>query len=128
MTTIRTLTLAALLMISSAAMAEDYKTPANMTIDDRRELMAASGEYENCVRTRLQELAPKISDPRAMADAATVSCHGILTGLAEYMATENYDPNYSKYYIKQVRRDVASNALRQSLIYDARRHAEQTAP
>lgn len=111
--------LAFLLLPLSAPLAaeEDYKTPANMSPEDRRDLMAASDAYESCVRSELNERAAEIEDPRALADAAMEACSKMLTTMAEEMAADNYHPDFSNYYIGKVKNRVANDAVRQAMVF-----------
>ncbi len=111
--------LATLLLLLSAPLAaeEDYKTPANMSAEDRRDLMAASDAYASCVRSELNERAAEIEDPRALADAAMEGCSKMLTTMAEEMAADNYHPDFSNYYIGKVKNRVANDAVRQAMVF-----------
>ncbi len=112
----KTLFLAVLLSVTvSPAFAEDYKTPANMTAEDKSALLSGSSEYEQCVTARLREDESGIDDPRALADAAMDSCSEMLTAFAEKMAADNYHPDFSNYYLGKVKHRVANEALRQAM-------------
>ena len=116
-----------ILLLTSTAMvaAEELKTPANMTNADRQQLMAGSNEYEKCVDSELRKLAPEIEDPRDLTGAAMSACSNTLTDLAQEMAASNYDPNYSNYYIEQVKNRVASRSLRQAMFYASQKQQAQ---
>lgn len=115
-----------LLLTSTATVAaEELKTPANMTNEDRRQLMAASNEYEKCVSSELRQLAPEVTDPRALTDAAMAACSNKLMALAQEMAASNYDPNYSNYYIDQIKDRVANRNLRQAMFYASQKQQAQ---
>lgn len=115
-----------LLLTSTATVAaEEPKTPANMTNEDRQQLMAGSNEYEQCVSSELRKLAPEIDDPRALTEAAMSACSNKLTALAQEMAASNYDPNYSNYYIDQVKNRVANRSLRQAMFYASQKQQAQ---
>ncbi len=108
--------------------AADYKTPVNMTNDDRRQLMAGGNEYQQCVMGELRELASKVDDPRALTDAAMASCSDTLTAFAEEMAANNYDPDFSNYYIDKVKSRVANAAVRQALVFASQKQRMQDEP
>ncbi len=110
-----------LLTTTATVVAEEAKTPANMTNEDRQQLMAGSNEYEKCVSSESRRLAPKVGDPRALTDAAMAACSNKLTELAEEMATSNYDPNYSNYYLEKVKTRVANSTLRQAIYYTSQK-------
>ncbi|MCS3903041.1 hypothetical protein J2T55_001058 [Methylohalomonas lacus] len=118
--------LATLLLLLSAPLAaeEDYKTPANMSPEDRRDLMAASDAYESCVREELNERAADIDDPRALADAAMAACSKMLTTMAEEMAADNYHPDFSNYYIGKVKNRVANDAVRQAMVFASQKQSQ----
>jgi len=123
--------LAAILLLTTTASAdeESYKTPANMTDADRRQLMAGSSEYEQCVLGNVSELAGEYADPRPLAEAALKSCSDVLTAFARTMAESNYHPDFSNYYIGRIRHRVAGNAVnRAMLIVSQRQGAGQSAP
>jgi len=114
-----------LLTSTTTVAAEELKTPANMTNADRQQLMAGSNEYEKCVDSELRKLAPEIEDPRELTGAAMSACSNTLTDLAQEMAASNYDPNYSNYYIEQVKNRVANRTLRQAMFYASRKQQTQ---
>ncbi|MDZ7736829.1 MAG: hypothetical protein U5P41_12575 [Gammaproteobacteria bacterium] len=113
-----------LILLSGMVAAEEYKTPANMTNEDRQTLMAGSNEYEQCVTSSVRELAPRIGDPRALADAAMASCSNTLTAFAEGMATDNYHPDFSNYYIGRVKNRVANTAVQQAMIIVSQKQSQ----
>lgn len=116
-----------MILFSVLAHAEEYKTPANMSVEDRRSLMASSSDYERCVITRVQELAPRVGDPRALADAALASCSNMLTDFAEQMTEDNYHPDFSNYYIRKVKYRVANTAVQQAMFISAQKQSPSSA-
>lgn len=120
----KTLFLALLLSVTATpALADDYKTPANMTVEDKSALLSSSREYEQCVTARLRELESRIDDPRALADAAMASCNEMLTAFAEKMAADNYHPDFSNYYLGKVKHRVANETLRQAMFIASQKPA-----
>lgn len=115
---------AVLILFSGIVAAGEYKTPANMTNEDRQALMAGSNEYEQCVTSKVRELAPGVGDPRALADAAMASCSDTLTAFAEEMATDNYHPDFSNYYIGKIKNRVANTAVQQAMFIAAQKQTQ----
>lgn len=102
----------------------EYKTPANMTAEDRTIISEGVADYRSCLSEQMSELDAKIGDPRALTDAAMEQCKPTLAEFDQAMKNQNFDPNFRKHYVESVKNRSAGEALKQAMFMAAQKQAE----
>lgn len=114
------------LLAAANAWAEEYKTPANLTADDRAMMMDGKADYKRCLAENLRKYQDRVGDPRALADAAMSVCVETLETFNQELKDRNLHPDYREHYISKVRKEGASGAVQQAMfVISQRQSAEQ---
>lgn len=117
------------LLIANVPAESEYKTPNNLTIDDKKMMLSGKADYQSCLRENMSKYEDKVGDPRALVDIAMTTCEETLTAFDQKLQENDLHPDYRQYYVDRVRKDSASEALRQALfIFSQRQNAPAATP
>jgi hypothetical protein len=113
-----TVTLAAILVIlgiSVGALAQDEATeprsPADMTVEERMDMMKAASKYDNCVYSQAISRIGEFPDIRQAADFALGECQNKLAILETTITKMGFGPDYANAFSKRIRNRAARKIL-----------------
>ncbi len=108
----KTLFTALLLTLAApAAQAASYRSPTDMSADERMQLMTLVRDYGSCIRENAMRLNPDYPGVRELADAAMGNCAVKLVELEKKMTAMNLDPGFVKGYVRHGRNQVMRQTL-----------------
>ncbi len=87
----------------SGAYAEDtstaFRSPGDITAEERMQMMQGVAEYNNCVYGAGMELVAKFEDIRQAADAAMEQCENLNRKLHETIESFRVDPAFAEHFV-----------------------------
>lgn len=91
---------AALLAPNGAALAEEeFRSPGDMTIDERTAIMQLVGEYNNCLYKEGLARVEQFADIRQAADAAMEACEATANRLRETIDGFHFEPGFAEQFV-----------------------------
>lgn len=86
-----------------APAAEGTRSPGDMTVDERADLMRATNDYQRCVYDAAISKIDASPDVRAVADLAFDLCRETMDGVNGWFAERGFDEGFATGYTRQMR-------------------------
>ena len=100
------------LVTSSFAIAEQAeRSPGDMTVDERREMMEHASKYDNCVYSEAMTNIGKHEDIRVVADDALGSCATKLQDLENLITGWGMPAGYAQSFSARIRQRATRKLL-----------------
>ncbi|MGR8946773.1 MAG: hypothetical protein ACU84Q_01915 [Gammaproteobacteria bacterium] len=87
------------------------RSPGDMTVDERREMMAAASKYDNCVYSEAMAGIGNYEDIRAVADFALGECAGKLADLEGLITGWGMPSGYAQSFANRIRQRATRKLL-----------------
>lgn len=105
-----------LISISQFVFAEDSsptgeRSPGDMTVDERREMMALASNYDNCVYSEAMTSIGNYQDIRQVADFALGECGGKLQELEALITGWGMPEPYAQSFSNRIRQRATRKLL-----------------
>lgn len=98
--------------IAACAGAEEtYRSPGDMTLEERTEMMKGVGEYNNCVYREGLAKVDEFPDIRQAADAAMAACAGTIDALRAKIEGFRFEPGFEDQFIQHAQSRAAKNLI-----------------
>ncbi|MGE0336294.1 MAG: hypothetical protein AB7Q76_13485 [Gammaproteobacteria bacterium] len=102
---------AGLMMLSTQVAAGDYRSPGDMTLEERSAMMQLVGEYNACVYRAGMEKVDAFPDIRQAADAAMEACENLSLKLRQTIDGYNFEPGFGEQFVHHARSRAAKSLL-----------------
>jgi hypothetical protein len=106
---------AAILAFSSMAMAQDYITPADLSVEQSNEMYSMITEYNSCMMNSRLQAHPEITSGQAAANQIMESCETHLDKLKLYLTENNVEPSLVEGMAKTMRSRAARKMMTQTM-------------
>lgn len=93
------------------AVTADYRSPADMTIDERTTMMSLVSDYNTCVYQEGMTRVDKFADIRQAADAAMAACENTANKLRSTINGYGFDPGFSEQFVRHTQSRAARTLL-----------------
>lgn len=93
------------------AATETYRSPADMTIDERNTMMSLVSDYNNCVYQEGMSRVDNFADIRQAADAAMAACENTANKLRAIIDSYGFDPGFSEQFVRHAQSRAARTLL-----------------
>jgi hypothetical protein len=106
--------LACLAMAATTVVAEDttdYRSPADMTVEERAAMMQGVNDYNGCVYKQGVAEVDKFPDVRQAADAAMMTCEKELDKLRELITGNHFEPGFAEQFVNHAKSRAARMLL-----------------
>ena len=100
-----------LILFSHAATAEDFRSPADMTVDERVSMMETASKYDNCIYSQAIAHVGDFPDIRQAADFAMGECQGKLDDLETLITSMGFESGFATGFTKRIRSRAARKIL-----------------
>jgi len=104
--------------------AAEFKQPGEFTDEDYKLMFSGSDNYNQCLQKSAATFIDKMDDPRQIADMAMKECDTVLLNLTKELDKRNFDPGFSKGYIKKINMRSARTLL-SNLMYQISNRQQQ---
>ncbi|MSR15672.1 MAG: hypothetical protein EXR86_14185 [Gammaproteobacteria bacterium] len=94
-----------------AAITPSYRSPGDMTVDERTAMMSLVGEYNNCVYQEGVAQVDKFADIRQAADAAMEACENTVNKLRATIDSYGFEPGFSEQFVHHAQSRAARTLL-----------------
>ena len=94
-----------------AEAASEFRSPADMTVDERRAIMERVTSYNLCVHDAAMKAVDGVDDIRKAADSALGSCKGKLDDIADRITGFKFDPGFARQFTTQIRNTAVHKLL-----------------
>ena len=106
-------------LMSLPVMAEEYRTFGQMSAEEMQTVNEAKYNYGECMNEFAMSQLEQQTDPRVIADHSMKSCAPILEELHNFFVSNNFDPNFSKNFIRRVSNREANKLLSNLMMFMA---------
>jgi hypothetical protein len=106
---------AAILAFSSMAMAQDYITPADLSVEQSNQMYSMITEYNSCMMNSRLQAHPEITSGQAAANQIMESCETHLDKLKLYLTENNVEPSLVEGMAKTMRSRAARKMMTQTM-------------
>lgn len=96
------------------------RSPGDLKVDERREMMAASNDYSNCIYKRSLEIINEHQDIRQVADRAMGDCVTVLDELEATITGWGFDQYFADGFSRNVRDRAARKLIPELAIRKSR--------
>lgn len=101
-----------LLGVSAGAAAEEkYRSPGDMTVEERAAMMQGVSDYNNCVYREGLAKVDEFPDIRQAADAAMEACSGSIDALRAKIESFRFEPAFGDHFVQHARSRAAKNLI-----------------
>ena len=105
----------------SYTLAEEFRSPQEMTSDDREIINEAQADYYDCVQEKMLEFSNNSDDPRIISDQVLDVCSVILIKLDGDLGERNMNPHFTQRYIYNTKNKAAKQLLKNLMMIIASR-------
>jgi hypothetical protein len=88
-----------------------YRSPGDMTVEERTTMMSLVGEYNNCVYQEGVAQVDKFPDIRQAADAAMEACENTANKLRETIDGYGFEPGFAEQFVHHAQSRAARTLL-----------------
>lgn len=106
---------AAILAFSSMAMAQDYITPADLSVEQSNEMYSMITQYNSCMMQSRLQAHPEITSGQAAANQIMESCEPHLDKLKLHLTDNNVEPSLVEGMAKTMRSRAARKMMTQTM-------------
>jgi hypothetical protein len=103
------------LMVSASPLAEEapanYRSPGDMTVEERMAMMSLVGEYNNCVYQAGMAKVDQFADIRQAADAAMEACENTANKLRTTINDYGFEPGFAEQFVRHAQSRAARTLL-----------------
>ena len=108
---IAVLQLIAPLVSAETAAPTEYRSPADMTVEERTAIMSLVGKYNTCVLNEGMARVDKLPDIRQAADAAMGACENTINELRAQIETYRFEPAFGEHFAHHAQARAARTLL-----------------
>jgi hypothetical protein len=94
-----------------AEVASEFRSPADMTVDERRAIMETVTNYNVCVHDAAMKSVEGVDDIRKAADSALGACKGKLDDVGNRITGFKFDPGFARQFTTQIRNTAVHKLL-----------------
>lgn len=95
----------------AAAAAPVFRSPGDLTAEERAAMMARVSEYNGCVYKEAMARVEKTPDIRQAADAAMGACKGVTDELRALIAGYGFEPGFAELFSHHAESRAVRNLL-----------------
>jgi hypothetical protein len=99
------------LLADEASTAPNERSPADMSVDERREMMTLASKYDNCVYSQAMTSIGDYQDIRQVADFALGECQDKLQDLENLITNWGMPSLYAKSFANRIRQRATRKLL-----------------
>lgn len=88
-----------------------FRSPGDMTVEERTEMMKGVSEYNNCVYREGLAKVDSFPDIRQAADAAMAACAGTIDALRTKIESFRFEPGFGDQFIQHAQSRAAKNLI-----------------
>ncbi len=89
----------------------EYRSPGDMTANERGTMMKSANDYNNCVYMKALEIQKSEADIRRVADLAMGGCQSHLDVLSVNMSAWGFDQNFATGFTNNVKNRAARKII-----------------
>ena len=76
-----------------------YRSPADMSVEERTEIMTLVGAYNSCVYKEGMARVKQYADIRQTADVAMAACEGAINTLGQKIESFRFEPGFGEQFV-----------------------------
>lgn len=103
--------LASPITLAADSQSPTYRSPADMTVEERTILMGLVGKYNKCVYNEGMTRVEKVPDIRQAADAAMGACENTINELRAQIEAYHFEPGFGENFAHHAQSRAARSLL-----------------